>query len=135
MHFSCVLCCISYNLSMDKKILRYQLNTLFILTTLNLIYFYYRDNLPDNFFEINYQNSSINFFTYYFFSMLANFGYWCGIWITLSFLTFAVLNSLVFTKKKDVKNQAVIAVLLPLGGNLLSHFSGRAWRRSVLPHT
>ncbi len=99
---------------MDKKILRYQLNTLFILTTLNLIYFYYRDSLPDNFFEINYQNSSINIFTYYFFSMLANFGYWCGIWITLSFLTFAVLNSLVFTKKKDIKNQAVIAVLLPL---------------------
>lgn len=99
---------------MDKKILRYQLNTLFILTTLNLIYFYYRDSLPDNFFEINYQNSSINFFTYYLFSMLANFGYWCGIWITLSFLTFAVLNSLVFTKKKDIKNQAVIAVLLPL---------------------
>lgn len=99
---------------MEKKILRFQLNTLFILTTLNLIYFYYRDSLPDNFFEINYQNSSINIFTYYFFSMLANFGYWCGIWITLSFLTFAVLNSLVFTKKKDVKNQAVIAVLLPL---------------------
>ncbi len=111
---SCVLCAIPYNLSMDKKILRYQLNTLFVLTTLNLIYFYYRDNLPDNFFEINYQNDSINFFTYYFFSMLANFGYWCGIWITLSFLTFAVLNSLVFTKKKDIKNQIVIAVLLPL---------------------
>lgn len=99
---------------MDKKILRYQLNTLFVLTTLNLLYFYYRDNLPDNFFEINYQNDSINVFTYYFFSMLANFGYWCGIWITLSFLTFAILNSLVFTKKKDVKNQVVIAVLLPL---------------------
>ncbi len=99
---------------MDKKILRYQLNTLFILTTMNLLYFYYRDNLPDNFFEINYQNDSINFFTYYFFSMLANFGYWCGIWITLSFLAFAILNSLVFTKKKDIKNQVVVAVLLPL---------------------
>jgi S-DNA-T family DNA segregation ATPase FtsK/SpoIIIE len=99
---------------MEKKILRYQLNTLFVLTTLNLLYFYYRDSLPDNFFEINYQNESINFFTYYFFSMLANFGYWCGIWITLSFLTFAILNSLVFTKKKDIKNQVVVAVLLPL---------------------
>lgn len=99
---------------MEKKILRYQLNTLFILTTLNLVYFYYRDNLPDNFFEINYQNESINVFTYYFFSMLANFGYWCGIWVTVSFLTFAVLNSLVFTKKKDFKNQIAIAVLLPL---------------------
>lgn len=46
--------------------------------------------------------------------MLANFGYWCGIWITLSFFTFAILNSLVFTKKKDIKNQIVVAVLLPL---------------------
>lgn len=99
---------------MEKKILRYQLNTLFILSTLNLTYFYYKDSLPDNFFEINYHNESINFFTYYFVSMLANFGYWCGIWVTLSFLVFAVLNSLVFTKKRDIRNYIVITVLMPL---------------------
>lgn len=99
---------------MEKKILRSQLYILFILTTLNLVYFYYRDSLPDNFYEITYQNESINFFTYYFFSLLANFGYWCGIWVTVSFITFALLNSLVFTKKKDYKNQLVIAALLPL---------------------
>lgn len=94
--------------------LRAQLYTLFVLTTLNLIYFYYRDNLPDNYYEITYQNSSINFFTYYFFSVLANFGYWCGIWVTASFITFAILHTFVLTKKKDVKNQIVIAALLPL---------------------
>lgn len=99
---------------MEKKILRVQLYTLFILTTLNLVYFYYRDNLPDNYYEITYQNQSINFFTYYFFSLLANFGYWCGIWVTVSFVTFAVLHSLVLNKKKDFKNQIVIAALLPL---------------------
>lgn len=98
---------------MEKKILRAQLYSLFILTTLNLIYFYYRDNLPDNYYEITYQNSSINFFTYYFFSVLANFGYWCGIWVTVSFITFAILHSFVLTKKKDLKNQAVIAALMP----------------------
>lgn len=103
-----------YNLNMEKKILRTQLYSLFILTTLNLIYFYYRDNLPDNYYEITYQNSSINFFTYYFFSLLANFGYWCGIWVTVSFVTFAILHTLVLTKKKDVKNQIVIAALMPL---------------------
>ncbi len=103
-----------YNLSMEKKILRAQLYSLFILTTLNLIYFYYRENLPDNYYEITYQNQSINFFTYYFFSVLANFGYWCGIWVTVSFITFALLHSFVLTKKKDVKNQIVIASLLPL---------------------
>ena len=99
---------------MEKKILRTQLYTLFILTTLNLIYFYYRDNLPDNYYEIAYQNQSINFFSYYFFSLLANFGYWCGIWVTISFVTFAVLHSFVLNKKKDFKNQIVIAALLPL---------------------
>lgn len=99
---------------MEKKILKVQLYSLFILTTLNLLYFYYRDNLPDNYYEISYDNSSINFLSYYFFSLLANFGYWCGIWVTVSFVTFAILNSLIFTKKKDVKNQIVIAALLPL---------------------
>jgi S-DNA-T family DNA segregation ATPase FtsK/SpoIIIE len=99
---------------MEKKILRVQLYTLFILTTLNLIYFYYRDNLPDNYYEITYQNQSINFFTYYFFTLLANFGYWCGIWVTVSFVVFAVLHSFVFNKKKDFKNQLVIAALVPL---------------------
>jgi S-DNA-T family DNA segregation ATPase FtsK/SpoIIIE len=99
---------------MEKKILRTQLYTLFILTTLNLIYFYYRDNLPDNYYEIAYQNQSINFFSYYFFSLLANFGYWCGIWVTVSFVTFAVLHSFVLNKKKDFKNLIVIAALLPL---------------------
>jgi DNA segregation ATPase FtsK/SpoIIIE, S-DNA-T family len=99
---------------MEKKILKIQLYSLFILTTLNLLYFHYRDNLPDNYYEISYHNESINFFTYYFFSVLANFGYWCGIWVTASFVCFALLHSLVFTKKNDLKNQWVIASLLPL---------------------
>lgn len=99
---------------MEKKILKAQLYTLFVLTTLNLIYFYYRENLPDNYFDISYQNESINFFTYYMFSMLAQFGYWCGIWVTVSFIAFAILHTFVLTKKKDVKNQIVIATLLPL---------------------
>lgn len=111
---SCTLSRCFLQLDMEKKILKAQLYSLFVLTTLNLIYFYYRDNLPDNYYEITYQNNSINFFTYYFFSALANFGYWCGIWVTLSFITFALLHSFVLTKKKDVKFQIVIAVLLPL---------------------
>lgn len=87
---------------------------MFILTTLNLVYFYYRDRLPDNYYEITYQNSSINFFSYYFFSLLANFGYWCGIWVTMSFVVFAALNSTVLSDKKDFKAQIVILALLPL---------------------
>ncbi len=99
---------------MEKKILKSQLYILFVLTIFNLIYFYYHDNLPDHYFEITYQNSSINFFTYYFFSLLANFGYWCGIWVTVSFISFALLHSFVLNKKHDSKSLAVIATLLPL---------------------
>ena len=44
---------------------------------------------------------------------MANFGYWCGIWVTVSFVTFALLNTFVLNKKKDIKNQIVIAALLP----------------------
>jgi S-DNA-T family DNA segregation ATPase FtsK/SpoIIIE len=98
---------------MQKKIIKIQLYSLFILTTLNLIYFYYRDALPDHYYEITSTNSSINFFTYYLFTLLANFGYWCGIWITLSFVVFAILNSFVLNKKTDFKNQIVIMALLP----------------------
>ncbi|HXH30037.1 MAG TPA: DNA translocase FtsK [Bacteriovoracaceae bacterium] len=99
---------------MEKKILRYQLYALFIFTTLNLVYFYYKESLPDNYYEISSQNTSINSFTYYLFSTLANFGFWCGIWVTVAFLVFAGLHSFVLTKKKDIKNQIVIAALLPL---------------------
>ena len=98
---------------MQKKIIKIQLYSLFLLTTLNLIYFYYRDTLPDHYYEITSSNSSINFFSYCIFSMLANFGYWCGIWITLSFVIFALLNTFVLNKKNDFKNQIVIAALLP----------------------
>ena len=99
---------------MEKKILKIQLYILFALTFVNLIYFYFRDVLPDNYFEITYQNDSINFLTYYFFSFLANFGYWCGIWVTASFIVFAILHSVVLTKKADTKYQMVIAALVPL---------------------
>jgi len=99
---------------MQKKIIKYQFYTLFVLTTLNLLYFYYKDSLPDNYFSISYDNSSINSFSYYFVTALANFGYWCGIWVTLSFIIFSILNTLVLTKKNDPKNNFVIAALLPL---------------------
>lgn len=103
----------TYNLGMEKKILKIQLYSLFTLTILNLIYFYYHENLPDTFYEIRYRNQSINFFSYYFFTVLVNFGYWCGIWITTSFIMFALLSSLIFSKTNDFKNQIVIFFLIP----------------------
>jgi len=107
---------------MGKKILKIQLHSLFILTILNLIYFYYHENLPDTFYEISYRNQSINFFSYYFFTMLVNFGYWCGIWITISFIIFALLSSLIFSKNNDFKSHIVIFFLVPFSIGLSYFF-------------
>jgi len=111
-----------YNLIMEKKILRVQLYSLFILTTLNLIYFYYRDNLPDNYYEISYSNQSINIFTYYFFTFLANFGYWSGIWVTLFFGLFALAHTFILNKRGDTKDAIYFLVLAPFC-LLISYFT------------
>jgi S-DNA-T family DNA segregation ATPase FtsK/SpoIIIE len=99
---------------MKNKFLRLQLYVLFAVTTLNLIYFYYRDNLPDNFYDISSNNVSINFFSYYFFTVLANFGYWCGIWVTVSFAFFAILFSTLFQKPYEQRYPFIFLALLPM---------------------
>ncbi len=99
---------------MQKKILKIQLITLFSLSILNLLYFYFRDSLPDNFFEISSQNNSINFFSYYTISFIANFGYWTGLWVVVSFFAFAGIFYYSIQKRNDWKRLLVFASLIPL---------------------
>ena len=99
---------------MEKKIIKIQLYTLFALTFLNITYFSLHDSLPDNYFEISYQNDSVNIITYYLSTILANFGYWCGIWITSSFVIFALLNTLLLSKKQNESTTSFIALFLTL---------------------
>lgn len=99
---------------MEKKLLRIQLITLFTLSILNLLYFYFRDSLPDHFFEINSNNSSINFFSYYVISFIANFGYWTGLWVVVSFFAFAGIFYYSIQKRNDWKRLVVFAALVPL---------------------
>ncbi len=99
---------------MEKKLLRIQLITLFTLSILNLLYFYFRDSLPDHFFEITSANNSINFFTYYMISFIANFGYWTGLWVVVSFFIFAGIFYYSIQKRNDWKRLVVFATLVPL---------------------
>lgn len=99
---------------MEKKLLRIQLITLFTLSILNLLYFYFRDSLPDHFFEINSHNNSINFFTYYIISFIANFGYWTGLWVVVSFFAFAGIFYYSIQKRQDWKRLVVFVALIPL---------------------
>ena len=97
---------------MEKKIIKIQLYLLFALSFLNIAYFSLHESLPDNYFEISYQNDSVNLFSYYTSTFLANFGYWCGLWVTSAFVGFALINTLLLSKKQYDSKSSFIALFL-----------------------
>ena len=102
---------------MKQKILRIQLISLFALAFLNLAYFYFKDRLPDHFYEISSHNNAISALSYYPISFLAHVGFYSGIWMFAGFLAFAIIYSTMLTKKK-VKGEVPLAIL-PVTGMLL----------------
>jgi len=95
---------------MKQKFLKFQLIGLFAVAFTNLAYFYFKDRLPDNFYEISSTNSNINVFTYYASSLLAHVGFYTGIWVFAGFVAFAVTYSFLLSKKK-VSNEGALAIL------------------------
>ncbi len=95
---------------MKQKYLRIQLVGLFALAFLNLAFFYYRDRLPDHFYEISSFNSSTNSILYYAVSTLAHIGFYTGIWVFVGFVAFAAMYSFILAKKK-VEFEGILAVL------------------------
>ncbi len=102
---------------MKQKILKIQLVSLFAVAFLNLIYFYFKDRLPDNFYEISSINTGINAASYYLISLLAHIGFYSGIWVFAGFVAFAVVYSFLLTKK-NAKSEAPLAIL-PVTGMML----------------
>lgn len=95
---------------MKQKIYKFQLISLFTIAFLNLIFFYFKERLPDNYFEISSQNQDINLFTYYVISAIAHVGFYTGVWVFAGFVAFALIYSFVLNQKK-VKGEAFLAVL------------------------
>ena len=102
---------------MKQKILRIQLVSLFAVAFLNLIYFYFKDRLPDNFYEISSLNTGISAASYYVISLLAHIGFYSGIWVFAGFVAFAVVYSF-FLTKKNMKSEVALAIL-PVTGMML----------------
>jgi DNA segregation ATPase FtsK/SpoIIIE, S-DNA-T family len=102
---------------MKQKILKIQLVSLFAVAFLNLIYFYFKERLPDNFYEISSINTGINAASYYVISLLAHIGFYSGIWVFAGFVAFAVVYSFLLTKK-NAKSEAPLAIL-PVTGMML----------------
>lgn len=84
----------------NTKILKYELFTLFFLTVVTLVVFYYRDTLPDNYLSIS-STSSHGFFAYYGTSLLNFINYYSGPWVFVPCLIFTSFYVLVFSKRAD----------------------------------
>ncbi len=85
---------------MNTKILKYELFTLFFLTIITLVVFYYRDTLPDNYLSISSASSS-GFFSYYGTSFLNFINYYSGPWVFIPCAIFTSFYVLVFSKRAD----------------------------------
>lgn len=96
---------------MRQKILKTQLIVLFTLTLINLLYFYLREYLPDNLFQISSNSESVGFFSYYFSSFLALVGYFVGPWIFGAFFVFSIFYSFLFARR-DKPADSLFAFLI-----------------------
>ncbi len=85
---------------MNAKILKYELFTLFSLTVVTLIVFYYRDTLPDNYLSIS-STSSPGFFAYYGTSLLNFINYYSGPWVLIPCVLFTSFYVFIFSKRAD----------------------------------
>lgn len=94
--------------------------TLFSIAFLNLVYFYFKDRLPDNYYEISSMNDSLNTLSYYSVTVMAHIGFYSGIWVFVGFLAFALTYSLILNQKK-VKGEFALAVLPVTGAMFLSY--------------
>ena len=85
---------------MNTKILKYELFTLFFLTLITLIVFYYRDTLPDSYLSIS-STTSHGFFSYYGTSLLNFINYYSGPWIIIPCSIFTFFYVFIFSKRAD----------------------------------
>ncbi|MBC7539245.1 MAG: DNA translocase FtsK [Bacteriovorax sp.] len=85
---------------MNTKILKYELFSLFFLTVITLVVFYYRDALPDNYLSIS-SASSHGFFAYYGISLLNFINYYSGPWVLIPCALFTSFYVFIFSKRAD----------------------------------
>lgn len=85
---------------MNAKILKYELFSLFFLSIITLVVFYYRDNLPDNYLAIS-SSSSSGFFAYYGTSFLSFVNYYTGPWVFVTCAFFTAFYVFLFSRRAD----------------------------------
>lgn len=86
---------------MNAKILKYELFSLFFLSIITLVVFYYRETLPDNYLTITSASSS-GFFAYYGTSFLSFINYYTGPWVFITCALFTSFYVFLFSKRADL---------------------------------
>jgi DNA segregation ATPase FtsK/SpoIIIE, S-DNA-T family len=81
------------------KILKTELFTLFFLTLVSFVAYYYQDSLPDNAYTITSSNESVSFLSYYLMSIVAWVGYYTGVWVFIPFVVFALFYAFMFSNR------------------------------------
>ncbi len=87
---------------MIKKILKYQILSLFVITIFSVIAFYFKDHFPDNVYSISSATTGVNYFSYFGSSFLVYFDFYVGVWSFLSFIIYAGFYSLIYSKREQV---------------------------------
>jgi S-DNA-T family DNA segregation ATPase FtsK/SpoIIIE len=98
---------------MIRKLNRYQLILLFILSSINIVFYYFGKHIPDNSFQIQSDSTSINSLTYYFSSFISYISYYLGPWVVMPFLSVAFVYSF-FISKRNSNTDVFIPTVITL---------------------
>ena len=89
--------------------------TLFTLTLINLLCFYFKNSMPDNLFEVSNHSAEVSALSYYFSSFLSLMSFYIGPWVFGAFFIFSLSYSFIFSKREK---EVDLYLFLPLIGSV-----------------
>lgn len=98
---------------MKETLLKFELFTLFLLTSIAFFAFYFADSLPDNYYVISSENSEVNYLSYFVISGISMIGHFTGPWVFFPFTFFTLFYSFYYSKREsllDVLNGLFLCV-------------------------
>ena len=82
-----------------SRFLKIKLLSLFGVTLMALVAFYFSDNMPDHFLSISSKSSHFSHTSYYFSSFIVFFGHYLGPWVFFPFVLYSILYTFVYSRR------------------------------------
>ncbi len=113
---------------MKDKILKIELYSIFLLSVISILYYFFESRLPDNSLIISSSSTDYFTFNYYISSVLAEVSYYAGPWVVLPFLFFSFSYAFILNSRERHSDVflifCVMAFFYFLTYLLLPHFMG-----------